>query len=78
MRLDGGFGRYAGIFAAVMVSLRAVRTRMVVFDTQVADLTDEAQDPVDLLVGVPLGGGTDINLALGYCQQIIDRSENPF
>ena len=66
---------YAGIFAAVMASLRAVRTRMVVFDTQVADLTDEAQDPVDLLFGVQLGGGTDINLALGYCQQIIDRPE---
>lgn len=66
---------YAGIFAAVLASLRAVRTRMVVFDTQVADLTDEAEDPVDLLFGVQLGGGTDINLALGYCQQIIDRPE---
>lgn len=66
---------YAGIFAAVMASLKAVRTRMVVFDTQVADLTDEAEDPVDLLFGVQLGGGTDINLALGYCQQVIDRPE---
>ncbi len=66
---------YAGIFAAVMASLRAVRTRMVVFDTEVADLTDEAQDPVDLLFGVQLGGGTDINRALGYCQQVIDRPE---
>ncbi|KAF0811607.1 hypothetical protein IGB42_03896 [Andreprevotia sp. IGB-42] len=66
---------YAGIFAAVMASLRAVRTRMVVFDTQVADLTEEAEDPVDLLFGVQLGGGTDINLALGYCQQVIDRPE---
>ncbi len=66
---------YAGIFAAVMASLRAVRTRMVVFDTQVADLTDEAEDPVDLLFGVQLGGGTDINLALSYCQKVIDRPE---
>lgn len=66
---------YAGIFAAVLASLRAVRTRMVVFDTQVADLTDEAQDPVDLLFGVQLGGGTDINLALSYCQQVIDRPD---
>jgi len=66
---------YAGIFAAVMASLRAVRTRMVVFDTNVVDLTDEAGDPVDLLFGVQLGGGTDINRALGYCQQTIDRPE---
>jgi Mg-chelatase subunit ChlD len=66
---------YAGIFAAVMASLRAVRTRMVVFDTNVVDLTDEAADPVDLLFGVQLGGGTDINRALAYCQQVIDRPE---
>lgn len=66
---------YAGVFAAVMTSLRAVRTRMVMFDTNVVDLTDEAGDPVDLLFGVQLGGGTDINRALGYCQQVINRPE---
>ena len=66
---------YAGIFAAVMASVRAVRTRMVVFDTQVVDLTDEAEDPVDLLFGVQLGGGTDINRALAYCQRVIERPE---
>ncbi|WP_322026407.1 VWA domain-containing protein [Burkholderia sp. BCC1977] len=66
---------YAGVFAAVMASLRAVRTRMVVFDTNVIDLTDETSDPVDLLFGVQLGGGTDINRALGYCQQVINRPE---
>jgi len=64
---------YTGIFGAVMASLPAVKTKMVVFDTAVADLTDELQDPVDLLFGVQLGGGTDIQLALGYCQQIITR-----
>jgi hypothetical protein len=46
---------------------------MVVFDTAVADLTEELKDPVDLLFGVQLGGGTDIHLALTYCQQIITR-----
>jgi Mg-chelatase subunit ChlD len=62
---------YSSIFGAVLASLRAVTTRMVVFDTSVADLTDELDDPVDLLFGTQLGGGTDINLALTYCQQII-------
>jgi Mg-chelatase subunit ChlD len=64
---------YSGIFGAVMASIPAVKTRMVVFDTAVADLTEELSDPVELLFGVQLGGGTDINLALTYCQQVITR-----
>ncbi|NML20268.1 VWA domain-containing protein [Pseudoflavitalea sp. G-6-1-2] len=64
---------YSGIFGAVMASIPAIKTKMVVFDTAVADLTEELTDPVELLFGVQLGGGTDINLALGYCQQIITR-----
>jgi Mg-chelatase subunit ChlD len=64
---------YSGIFGSVMASIPSVKTQMVVFDTEVADLTDELQDPVDLLFGVQLGGGTDIHRALTYCQQIISR-----
>ncbi|AFY58830.1 uncharacterized protein containing a von Willebrand factor type A (vWA) domain [Rivularia sp. PCC 7116] len=67
---------YAGIFGAVLASLSAIQTRIVVFDTAVADLTDEAQDPVDLLFGTQLGGGTDINQALGYCQNFIQKPED--
>ena len=64
---------YAGIFGAVLASLRAVSTRMVVYDTSVADLTEDLQDPVDLLFGTQLGGGNDTPRALRYCQQIITR-----
>ncbi len=64
---------YSGIFGAVMASIPAIKTKMVVFDTEVADLTEELEDPVDLLFGVQLGGGTDINKALGYCQQVISK-----
>ena len=64
---------YSGIFGSVMASIPAVKTKMVVFDTAVADLTEELTDPVELLFGVQLGGGTDINAALTYCQQIITR-----
>jgi len=64
---------YSGIFGAVMASIPSVQTKMVVFDTAVADLTEDLQDPVELLFGVQLGGGTDIQLALNYCQQIITR-----
>lgn len=62
---------YASMFGAVLASVRAVRTSMVVFDTSVVDLTDELHDPVELLFGVQLGGGTDINRALGYCQGLV-------
>jgi Mg-chelatase subunit ChlD len=64
---------YSGIFGSVMASIPAIQTRMVVFDTAVADLTDDLKDPVDLLFGVQLGGGTDIHQALSYCQQIITK-----
>lgn len=66
---------YAGIFGAVLASVRALRTRMIAFDTSVVDLSEDLNDPVDLLFGTQLGGGTDIHQALTYCQQIIDRPE---
>ena len=64
---------YSGIFGSVIASIPAIKTKMVVFDTAVADLTEELTDPVELLFGVQLGGGTDINLALTYCRQIITK-----
>ncbi len=64
---------YSSIFAAVMASIPAVKTRLVCFDTAVLDLTDELQDPVSVLFGVQLGGGTDINQAVAYCENKIER-----
>jgi Mg-chelatase subunit ChlD len=66
---------YSGVFGAVLASLPAIQLRMVVFDTEVVDLTDELHDPVDLLFGVQLGGGTDINRALAYCQGLVRRPQ---
>lgn len=59
---------YSSIFAAVIASIPALKTRLVVFDTEVVDLTAELQDPVDLLFGIQLGGGTDIAKAMQYCE----------
>jgi Mg-chelatase subunit ChlD len=64
---------YAGILAAVLASIRAVNTRLIVFSTTVADLSELLHDPVDVLFGTQLGGGTDINHALAYCQTLISR-----
>ncbi|HWI59457.1 MAG TPA: VWA domain-containing protein [Bacillota bacterium] len=66
---------YAGVFSAVLASLPAVSTKMVVFDTAVVDLSEKLADPVDVLFGTQLGGGTDINLALTYCQGLIRQPQ---
>ncbi|WP_329175430.1 VWA domain-containing protein [Streptomyces sp. NBC_01477] len=64
---------YASVFGAVLASMRSINTRLVVFDTAVVDLTEQLDDPVDVLFGTQLGGGTDINRALAYCQSLITR-----
>ena len=64
---------YASIFGAVMASVRAVKTHMVVFDTEVVDLTADLKDPVDLMFGTQLGGGTDIHRALTYTEGLIQN-----
>jgi hypothetical protein len=66
---------YASVFAAVLASIRAVSTSVVVFDTAVVDLTPLLADPVDVLFGTQLGGGTDINRALAYCQRLVTRPQ---
>jgi hypothetical protein len=62
---------YSGVFGAALASLPSVRTKMVVYDTSVVDLTAELSDPVDLLFGVQLGGGNDTSRALEYCQSLV-------
>lgn len=64
---------YASIFAAVMASLPVVATKLVCFDTAIVDLTEELADPVEVLFGVQLGGGTDIDRAVAYCESRIER-----
>ena len=64
---------HSSVFGAVMASITSIKTRMVVFDTEVVDLTDELTDPVDVLFGVQLGCGTDINRAIAYCQEHITK-----
>lgn len=62
---------YGAVTGAILASLPALETHVVVFDTEVVDLTEQCSDPVDILFGVQLGGGTDINRAVRYCQGLI-------
>jgi Mg-chelatase subunit ChlD len=64
---------YASVFGAVLAGMKALRTQLVVFDTNVVDLTAQVSDPVDVLFATQLGGGTDINRAVTYCQGLIIR-----
>lgn len=64
---------YASILGAVMATIRSLKTHFIVFDTQVVDLTADLKDPVDLLFGTQLGGGTDINKALTYTEGLIQN-----
>ena len=64
---------YASLFAAVLAQLPTLRTRFIAFDTAVTDLTPYLHDPVEVLFGVQLGGGTDIAHALGYCRELIEQ-----
>lgn len=64
---------YSGIFAAVLASIPAVSTKLVVFDTAVVDLSEKLTDPVDVIFGTQLGGGTDINSAIAYVETLISR-----
>jgi Mg-chelatase subunit ChlD len=64
---------YAGVFGAVLASIAALRTSVIAFDTNVVDLTGRLHDPVEVLFGTQLGGGTDINRAIAYAQTLITR-----
>jgi CoxE family protein len=64
---------YASIFAAVLASIKTVKTHLVVYDTAVADLTEQLNDPVEVIFGTQLGGGTDTSRALAYCEQLVQR-----
>lgn len=65
---------YASVVSCILASMSSLKTHVVAFDTNIVDLTDKCDDPVDLLYGFQLGGGTDIDKSVIYCQKFI---ENP-
>ena len=65
---------HSAVMAGILAALPAFRVKIVVFDTSVVDLSDYADDPVETLMRVQLGGGTDIAQAVRYCAQLV---ENP-
>lgn len=65
---------WASVIGSIFASIPSLDTRVVVFDTEVVDLTEQcANDPVDMLFGIQLGGGTDIHKSVAYCEQFIEE-----
>ena len=65
---------YSSIMSCILASMAAIRTHIVAFDMNIVDLTEKCDDPVDLLFGFQLGGGTNIDKSVAYCQKFV---ENP-
>ncbi len=65
---------YSSVMSCILASMAAVKVNVVAFDTNIVDLSDKCEDPVELLYGFQLGGGTDINRSVAYCSAFV---ENP-
>ncbi|MEM8544002.1 MAG: VWA domain-containing protein [Cyanobacteria bacterium P01_H01_bin.119] len=64
---------HSAVMGGILAGLPSLKVSFVVFDTSVVDLTDQADDPVELLMSVQLGGGTNIGQALAYCQTLVQN-----
>jgi len=65
---------HSAVLAGIFHSLPMIEVKMVIFDTTVVDLSDQVDDPVEILMSVQLGGGTDIGKALRYCEQCVKNA----
>jgi Mg-chelatase subunit ChlD len=64
---------HSAVMAGILTGLPLIRVKLVIFDTAVVDLTGYADDPMEVLMNVQLGGGTDIGQAMIYCEQKVDN-----
>jgi Mg-chelatase subunit ChlD len=63
---------HSAVMAGILAGLPLIKVKLVVFDTSVVDLSGYIDDPVEILMSVQLGGGTDIGQALTYCEQLVE------
>jgi len=69
---------HSAVMAGIFVKLPMLDTRLVIFDTQVVDLSSHLDDPVATLMSIQLGGGTYIAGALEYCETLVDNPHRTF
>ena len=63
---------HSAVTAACLWGLPGTKTHLCIFDTAVVDLTERITDPVEVLMKVQLGGGTDIGKAVAYAQGLVE------
>jgi Mg-chelatase subunit ChlD len=66
---------HSAVMAGILAGIPSMEVRLVVFDTAVVDLTQHVADPVEVLMNVQLGGGTDIAKAVRYCEQLVEVAQ---
>jgi len=66
---------HSAVMAGILAGLPSINVRLVVFDTSIVDLSQHVDDPVESLMNVQLGGGTDIGKALRYCEQLVETPQ---
>jgi Mg-chelatase subunit ChlD len=62
---------HSAVMAGILSGIPSIDVRLVVFDTAVVDLSQHVDDPIEVLMNVQLGGGTDIAKAVRYCEQLV-------
>lgn len=67
---------HAAIMASVFWGIKSIRTHLIIFDTNVVDLTNDCDDPVETLMKIQLGGGTDIGKAVHYGAGLVENPKN--
>ena len=66
---------HSSVMAGIFASLPMLETKLVIFDTNVVDLSESVDDAVETLMSVQLGGGTDIGKAMRYCETLVKNPE---
>lgn len=64
---------HSAVMASIFRGVGGLRTKLVAFDTSIVDLSEECDDPLEVLMSVQLGGGTDIALALRYAETLVSN-----
>ena len=62
---------YSAVMAQIISKLPFAEVKLVIFDTNIVDLTGYAEEPAEVLMSIQLGGGTLIGNALAYCESLI-------
>lgn len=62
---------HSAVMAGIFAKMPMLETKLVIFDTQVVDLSAHLEDPVATLMSIQLGGGTYIGGALRYCETLM-------